>query len=356
MKSFENNYIEKIHLTPSLVKTIRVIGEFKGKQDLYKKQSPQLLKALKQNAIIQSTESSNRIEGITAPINIIKNIVAEKVKPSNRSEQEIAGYRDVLNTIHSSYEHIPVSENIVLQFHKQLYGFTSAQGGYWKITDNEITEKRANGKTYTRFKTVSAFRTSDYMKNLHDKYNEKLKEGEIDSLVLIPAYVLDFLCIHPFLDGNGRMSRLLTLLLLYQTGIEVGKFISLEKIIENSKESYYDALYKSSQKWHAGKHNIIPWIEYFYGIVLAAYKEFETRVGNLTSSRGAKSSLVLDIIYNAVSDFSLSDLKEKCPSVSVDMIRKILYDEKKSGRLQRIGFGRDSKWRTVKKAGNIPVK
>jgi Fic family protein len=345
MKSFENNYIEKIHLTPSLVKTIRVISEFMGKQDLYKKQSPQLLKALKQNAIIQSTESSNRIEGITAPINIIKSIVAEKVKPSNRSEQEIAGYRDVLNTIHLNYEYIPVSENIVLQFHKQLYGFTSAQGGYWKITDNEITEKRADGKTYTRFKTVSAFQTSDYMKNLHEKYNEKLKEGEIDSLVLIPAYVLDFLCIHPFLDGNGRMSRLLTLLLLYQAGIEVGKFISLEKIIENSKESYYDALYKSSQKWHTGKHNIIPWTEYFYGIVLAAYKEFENRVGIITDRRGGKYNIVLEVLNNIRGEFTVSKLQELCPTVKIDWIRKILKEEKLKGNLILIGKGRDSKWK-----------
>lgn len=254
----------------------------------------------------------------------------------------------MLNAIHSSYEHIPVSENVVLQFHQQLYGFTAVPGGKWKITDNEITEKSPDGKIQIRFKTVPAFQTPAFMKDLHDNFNEKITAGEIDSLVLIPAYILDFLCIHPFLDGNGRMSRLLSLLLLYQSGIEVGRFISLEKIIENSKESYYDALYKSSQKWHTGKHNIIPWLEYFYGIILFAFKEFENRAGMITSERGAKSSLVLDIINKSESDFSLLDLKEKCPSVSVDMIRKILNDEKKSGRLLPIGFGRDAKWRRVK--------
>lgn len=254
MQSFEPGFIERQPITQNLLRTIRLIGEYKGKQELFKEQSPQVLETLKQAAIIQSTESSNRIEGVEAPLQRIKALVAQKVTPQNRSEQEIAGYRDVLNTIHASGANIPFSAGIVLQLHRDLYQFLPGDGGRWKSSDNNITETRPDGTTVVRFETVSAFLTPSAMTQLHERFHALLRADEVEPLLLIPTYVLDFLCIHPFRDGNGRMARLLTLLLLYQAGYEVGRYISLEKIVERTKESYYDTLYQSSVGWHEGQH------------------------------------------------------------------------------------------------------
>jgi Fic family protein len=283
MNSFEKLYIERLPITHNILRSIRLLGEFKGKQELFTRQIPQLLETLRQAAIIQSTESSNRIEGVTAPIERIKALVAEKTTPRDRSEQEILGYRDVLNTIHTSYPEIPITTNVVLQFHGNIYRYTESQGGRWKSVDNEIREVLPDGTRYIRFKPVSAFATADAMERLHRAFNASRNSGEFESLLLIPAYVLDFLCIHPFLDGNGRMSRLLTLLLLYQAGYEVGRYISLERLIERTAESYYDVLQKSSQGWREGEHDLSPWIEYFLGILVFAYRELEESVERLAN-------------------------------------------------------------------------
>ena len=347
MKSFQNNYIESIPITHNVLQTIRLIGEYKGKQDLFKEQSPQLLETLKQTAIIQSIESSNRIEGITAPLDRIKAIAAEKTTPVNRSEQEIAGYRNVLNTIHSSYEHIPVSLNIVLQFHRDIYALSATPGGKWKTTENEIAEVYPDGSKVVRFKPLSAFGTPAAMDKLHNLFQSEMDKSQLEPLLIITTYVLDFLCIHPFKDGNGRMSRLLSLLLLYKSGYEVGRFISLEKLIEDNKESYYDALNKSSQGWHEGKHNLIPWWEYFLGILLKAYREFENRVGIIITARGSKTSLVFDVLKNIQGEFTVKDIQNLCPGVSLDMVRKILRDERKKGNLKCTEMGRDSIWEKI---------
>ena len=347
MKSFQNNYIESIPITHNVLQTIRLIGEYKGKQDLFKEQSPQLLETLKQTAIIQSIESSNRIEGISAPLERIKAIAADKTTPANRSEQEIAGYRNVLNTIHSSFEHIPVTSNIVLQFHRDIYALSAIPGGSFKATENEIAEVYPDGSKVVRFKPISAFETPGAMEKLHFLFNSELDKSQLEPLLIIATYVFDFLCIHPFNDGNGRMSRLLSLLLLYKSGYEVGRFISLEKLIEDNKESYYDALNKSSQGWHEGKHSLIPWWEYFLGILLKAYKDFESRVGLISSARGGKTTLVLDVLNNIQGQFSVQDIHNLCPGVSLDMIRKILRDERSKGNLECIGMGRDAKWKRI---------
>jgi len=347
MKSFQNNYIESIPITHNVLQTIRLIGEYKGKQDLFKEQSPQLLETLKQTAIIQSIESSNRIEGISAPLERIKAIAAEKTTPANRSEQEIAGYRNVLNTIHSSFEHIPVTSNIVLQFHRDIYALSAIPGGSFKATENEIAEVYPDGSKVVRFKPISAFETPGAMEKLHSLFNSELDKSQLEPLLIIATYVFDFLCIHPFNDGNGRMSRLLSLLLLYKSGYEVGRFISLEKLIEDNKESYYDALNKSSQGWHEGKHNLIPWWEYFLGILLKAYKDFESRVGLISSARGGKTSMVLDVIKNSSGEFTVKDLQERCPTVGIDLIRKILRSEKIEGRIECLGRGPDAKWKRI---------
>jgi len=346
MKSFSPGFLEKQTITQNLLQTTRRIAEYKGKQDLYKEQSPQVLETLRQAAIIQSTESSNRLEGITAPLERIKELVAKKTTPKNRSEQEIAGYRDVLNTIHANYADIPVSIGIVLQFHRDLYQFLPGEGGKWKPVDNEITETHANATKIVRFKPVPAPQTHNAMEELHKRFDNLWQTGEIEPLLLIPAYVLDFLCIHPFLDGNGRMARLLTLLLLYKAGYEVGRYISLEQMVEHTKESYYDTLYQSSQGWHKAKHPIPPWWEYFLGVMLlGVYQEFERRVGLVTTGRGTKTAMVLDALKHFRGNFTIRDLQERCPNVGIDLIRRILGEERNAGQLECLGRGPNARWR-----------
>lgn len=345
MKSFESGFIDRAPITQRLLQTVRAIGEFKGKEELYKSQIPQALETLRQAAVIQSTESSNRIEGVTAPLKRIQELVLEKTKPRNRSEAEIAGYRDVLGTIHSSYAGVPMTPRVILQFHRHLYRFTDTDGGKWKSVDNEITQVGPDGARKIRFKPVPAFVTAEYMERLHEEFRERWKSGSIEKLLLIPAYVLDFLCIHPFLDGNGRMARLLTLLLLYQAGYDVGRYISLEKIVEDSKETYYEALYNSSQGWHEGKHDLRPWTEYLHGIILAAYKEFERRTGTLTTSRGAKTEMVQEAIASFNGDFSVKELQVRCPHVGIDLIRRILANQRKARKIRCLQKGPDARWR-----------
>jgi Fic family protein len=265
MLSFEEGFIESQHLNQRLLQTIRLLGEYKGKQELFKQQSPQVLGTLRQVAVIQSTESSNRIEGITVPLERIKKLVTEKTTPRDRSEQEMAGYRDVLTTIHTNYNHIPFSTGVILQRHRDLYQFAVNTGGRWKTVDNEISANYPDGTKVVRFRPTPAYATPAAMERLQERFNRLWESGEIEPLLLIPTYILDFLCIYPFLEGNGRMARLLTLLLLYKASYEVGRFISLERIVERTKESYYDTLYQSSQGWHEGLHNLLPGVGVFLG-------------------------------------------------------------------------------------------
>ncbi len=260
-KSFENGVLDRQPISQGLLQSVRLVGEYRGKQALFKQQSSQVLEALRENAVIQSTQSSNRIEGVVAPLERIRELVAHRTTPANRSEQEIAGYREVLSTIHSHPEDIRLTPNVVLQLHRDLFQFAPGGGGHWKSTDNDITERRPDGISVVRFKPVPAHLTADAMDRLHTEFSAMLDAGTVEPLLLVPAYVLDFLCIHPFADGNGRMARLLSLLLLYQAGYEVGRYISLETAIEDTKEGYYDALQASSQNWHEGQHSLIPWWE-----------------------------------------------------------------------------------------------
>jgi len=348
LKSFDPGFLEHQHIPLRTLGTIRLLGEYKGKEELFQQQTPQALETLRQVAIIQSTESSNRIEGIVASPERLKRLVEQKVTPRNRSEQEIAGYRDVLSTIHANYPHIPFTLNLVLQLHRDLYQFLPQEGGRWKPTNNEIVETAANGSRIVRFSPVPAHLTPEAMDRLHNRFNELWDQGEIDPLLLIPAYVLDFLCIHPFTDGNGRMARLLTLLLLYKAGYEVGRYISLERMIEEQRQGYYDALYLSSQGWHDGQHQLLPWWEYFLGVMLLrAYRKFEERVRLIATGRGTKTTMVLDMINRMVGDFTIRDLKERCPHVGVDLIRRILRQEREADRLECLGRGPDARWRRI---------
>ena len=231
-KSFENGVLARQALSQSLLQSVRLVGEYRGKEALFNQQSPQVLQALRESAVIQSTESSNRIEGVVAPPQRIRDLVAKRTQPANRSEQEIAGYRDVLNTIHTNFAEMHLTSDLVLQLHRDLFHFVPGGGGRWKSTDNDITETRQDGTTVVRFKPLTPHLVPDAMTHLHDQYRAALDKRAVDPLLLVPTYVLDFLCIHPFADGNGRMARLLSLLLLYQAGYEVGRYISLETAIE----------------------------------------------------------------------------------------------------------------------------
>lgn len=344
MPSFDPGYIESQPISQNLLRTIRLIGEYKGKQELFKEQSPQVLETLKQTAIIQSTESSNRIEGVQAPIKRIKALIEQKTTPQNRSEQEIAGYRDVLNTIHANCMAMPFTTGMVLQMHRDLYQFLPGAGGHWKKSNNDITETKPDGTISVRFETVPAFLTEDAMAKLHERFSAIWEADEVEQLLLIPTYVLDFLCIHPFRDGNGRMSRLLSLLLLYQAGYEVGRYISLEQIVERSKESYYDTLKQSSFGWHEGKHTLIPWWEYFLGVILSAYREFEQRVGVLTVSKGSKREIVFDVVARLPNQFQYADVERACPGISRPTINRALAEMRDSGLIRCIKPGRDATW------------
>lgn len=351
MKSFEKGKLDRLTVTQAMLRSVRLLGEFKGREGLYRQQFPQALETLRQVAIIQSTESSNRIEGVVAPPRRIQALVAQKTTPRDRSEQEIAGYRDALNTIHANYPHISFTTGIVRQLHRDLYQYVETGGGRWKPVDNEITELLPDGQRRLRFRPVSAAATPEYMEALHEELNRRWQKDEVEKLLLIPAYALDFLCIHPFLDGNGRMARLLTLLLLYQAGYEVGRFVSVEAMIERSRESYYDTLLQSSRGWHQGQHDFRPWIEYFLGVLIASYREFESRVGALSAARGAKTQMVMDAIQSLPDGFRMADLERLCPNVTRDMIRVVINKLKKKGELWCEGAGAGAVWR---KGGNNP--
>lgn len=333
-------------VSQQLLQTVRVLGEYKGKQALFAGQSPQVLETLRQVAVIQSIESSNRIEGVTAAPDRLKELVAEKTTPRDRSEQEIAGYREVLKTIHQAHEDIPLKTGVVLQLHRDLYQFLpSGMGGRWKASDNSITETDPEGRTRVHFVPVAAHRTPAAMDALHEGFSRLQDAGEVEPLLLIASYVLDFLCIHPFPDGNGRMARLLALLLLYQSGYEVGRYISLEQIIERTKEGYYDALYKSSQGWHEGKHSLVPWWEYFTGVMLlTAYREFEQRVGAIVRRRGAKGDIVRDVIERLPARFQIADVERGCPGVARSTIQRIMVALRDEGHIRCIKPGRDALW------------
>lgn len=345
MSSFTQSYLAGLGVPQRVITMIRKLGEHKGRQELYKKQAPEMLENLRQVALIQSTESSNRIEGIVADGKRLRAIVEERVKPANRSEAEIAGYRDVLNTIHQNHEHIPFTERVVLQLHRDLLKYAGVDGGKWKSTSNEISETLPDGTKRIRFIPVAPHLTEDAMRTLHGRFIELEAAQEWDPLLLIPFYVLDFLCIHPFLDGNGRLARLISLLLLYHHGYEVGRYVSLERIIEQTKQSYYDTLYISSQGWHESRHDVLPWTEYFLSTVLAAYDEFESRFGRISRGRGSKTDTVKNAIDRFVTDFSLSDIEKACPLVSRDMIRRVLFDLKKEGHVICLGRGPAARWR-----------
>lgn len=264
MHLLSEEYLKTLSFDADQVSTLCSIGEYRGKQALFFKQSPETLNTLRMVAKIESSESSNRLEGIELPHKKIEELVLKGTAPKSRSEQEIAGYRDALNLIHESGEHMPFTMNVILQLHGILCRYISNPGGRWKSTDNEITETHSDGTKRIRFIPTKAHLVSHTMEQLIKSYSDIAAKKPQDALIFVPLAILDFLCIHPFTDGNGRMSRLLTLMLLYHFDYQVGHFISLERIFEDSKESYYETLEASSKNWHSGNHDVKPWLNYFW--------------------------------------------------------------------------------------------
>jgi Fic family protein len=327
------------------VAVLTALGEARGRQVLYAHQRPEVLESLKRVAVVESAESSNRLEGITAPRERIEALVLRPTRPRDRSEQEIAGYRDGLALIHESHERLPFSVNVVLQLHGLLYRYHQTSGGQFKATDNDIVEVDAEGRMVrVRFRPTSAADTPAAMDALGAGYRAAAERNDATALVLVPLAILDLLCIHPFMDGNGRAARLVTLLLLYHHGYEVGRYVSLERIVEESSQTYYETLEKSSQGWHEGRHDARPWLSYFWGALLRAYREFEQRVGVLSAPAG-KSEQVRAAVLRRRSAFAISDIERDCPNVSRELVRLVLRALRDDGVIAVSGRGRGAKWR-----------
>lgn len=347
MHSLSPDYLATLRFDTQQLATLRALGEFRGKQALFVAQSPEVLSDLRQVAVVESTESSNRLEGVVVAAHRLKSLVLRNATPQSWSEQEVAGYRDALGLIHESGEQMPFSEGTVLQLHGILYRYMPQPGGHWKATNNDIIERHPDGSSRIRFRPVAAHLTPMAMADTTARYRTALDRHLADPLVLVPLVILDFLCIHPFPDGNGRMARLLTLQLLYHFDCAVGRFISLERIFEESKESYYETLEASSQGWHDAAHDVAPWLDYFWGALLRAYGEFEARVGTLARGRGAKGDRVRAEILKRQVPFSISEIEEACPGVSRDMVRVVLRAMKAAGLIAPSGKGRAAKWLRV---------
>jgi Fic family protein len=324
---------------------LKKIGEYQGMQALFARQTPEVLDSLRRVARIESSESSNRIEGVTAPPDRVRALVLEDTKPRDRSEQEIAGYRDALEMIHESAEYMALSIHTIKQLHARMFSYQPDEGGQWKRVDNKIIETNEDGSIKDiRFEPVSASDTDEAMEELVRNYDLATNQYTLEPLIVVPLTILDFLCVHPFLDGNGRMSRLLTLLLLYHADFQVGRYISLERIVEDSKATYYEALKASSRNWHEGTHDPHPWINYFWGVLLRAYDEFEERVGEIRSKKLSKTEQIHMAIERKVGPFAISEIEEECPHISRDMIKLVLRDLRDAGVIAIKGKGRGAKW------------
>ncbi|QBP43156.1 Fic family protein [Paenisporosarcina antarctica] len=345
MRNYQYENLTQLMMPMKTVNLIAKINEYKGKQELYKRQAPQILDTLRDVAVIHSTKASNAIEGIIITDSRLMSIMKNDTDLQDRSEGEIAGYRDVLQLIHASFEAIPVRESVILQLHKEMYRYISIDGGTWKNADNVITETFSDGAKRIRFEPVSAFNTPRAMERVCFEFRERMSKQDVEPLILLSIFILDFLSIHPFSEGNGRMARLLTLLLLYQFGFEVGRYISLEKIIEESKEEYYETLRKSSIGWHEGTNDIFPWINYLLGTFVAAYKDLESRVGVIKSQKGGKSQRVHVFIEKKLGFFTKSDIRNACPDVSEATINRVLSELKKQQLIESVGLGRNAKWK-----------
>ena len=348
MRTFNYLKIKEQKWDLEVISLIAAIYKEAGKQEMFLKQRPQELEKLVEIAKIQSTEASNAIEGIVTTNTRIKKLVSEKTNPKNRNEQEIAGYRDVLNIIHESFNEIPITKNYILQLHKILYShMNNPVAGKTKTVQNYISATYPDGHMETLFTPLSPIDTPIALENICNEFNRVIGNMEVEPLIAIPTFIHDFLCIHPFNDGNGRMSRLLTTLLLYRCGFYVGKYISLEAKIAKNKDLYYNSLNDSQYNWHEGKENKIPFIKYILGTILSAYKDFEERY-NLIETKKSALETVREATYIKIGKFTKQDIKELCPSLSISSIEGSLRKLIELQEITRVGQGKNIYYYRIK--------
>ena len=348
MRTFNYSKIREMKWDYDLLELISSIYKLAGKEELCLKSQPMALEKLVEIAKIQSTESSNAIEGIVTTDTRIRQLVSEKTTPKTRNEQEIAGYRDVLKIIHESFDAIPITPNYILQLHKILYGHMSNHfAGKTKTVQNYIAASFSNGSVKTLFTPLDPFETPIALENICTEFNRVIGNNELEPLIAIPIFIHDFLCIHPFNDGNGRMSRLLTTLLLYQNGFKVGKYISLESKIAHSKDMYYSSLRESQIGWHEGNEDVIPFVKYLLGTLLAAYKDFEERFALVEDKRSALETVRLATM-NKIGRFSKQDIKDLCPFLSISSIEGALRKLLELEELKREGKGKSTVYFRIK--------
>ena len=344
MREFNYLKLMELSLPVNIYHTIAKIHEYKGKQELYVKNYPDILDKMIDVAKIQSTKSSNAIEGIYTNDARLNELMNKKTEPGNRNEEEIAGYRHVLDIIHENYAYIEFNKNDILTLHNQLYSYSYVNyKGKFKTLDNTIMEVDELGNRKVRFQPVSSFETENYFDNMVGAY-KKAVEANIPALILIPVLIHDFLCIHPFDDGNGRMSRLLTLLLLYKFGYFVGRYISIEMLIEESKESYYEELKRSSEKWHTGENDEIPFIRYMLGVLLKAYEECDDRFNFIGNEKLTSPERVLSVIQRSLEPLSKKDIMILCPDISQRTIERALKELYDNSKIKQVGSGRSTKY------------
>lgn len=342
MRDFHYTAIREQKWDSEILGLIAAIYKEAGKQEMYLKQRPEELEKLVEIAKVQSTEASNAIEGIVTTSTRIRQLVEEKTAPRNRDEQEIAGYRDALNIIHENFDAIPITRNYILQLHKVLYShMNNPMAGQTKSVQNYISATYPNGHTETLFTPLAPFETPEALDRICDEYNRVIGNMEAEPLIVIPIFIHDFLCIHPFNDGNGRMSRLLTTLLLYRNGFYVGKYISLEAKIAKNKDLYYAALRQAQEGWHEGTEDAVPFIKYLLGIILSAYRDFEERFSLVEHKKPALET-VRQATLNKIGRFSKQDIRELCPALSVSSIEGALRKLVASGELKREGNGKNT--------------
>lgn len=343
MRKFDYSIIPEELMNHEIMNLISALHEYKGKQELFIEAKSDVLVSMLEIAKIQSTGASNRIEGIYTSDERLDALVKEKVEPRNRSEREIAGYREVLGLIHESYDYIVPRSNVILQMHRDLYHYSPmSHGGNFKGSDNVITETDASGQKKVRFQPMSAFETPAGVDRLTDTFIEAINTEKYDPLLLIPMFILDFLCIHPFSDGNGRMSRLLTLLLLYKSGYIVGKYISIEMIIEKTKETYYEVLQDSSTDWYEEKNNYFPFVKYYLEVILSASKEFSARVELMQNRSLSKPERIRSLFDNTLQKLSKRMILEKCPDISKSTVEITLASLLKEGYIIKTGAGKNT--------------
>ncbi|MBF1102562.1 MAG: Fic family protein [Solobacterium sp.] len=348
MRNFNYSKIKDIKWDSEILSLVASIYRYQGKQELYLKQRPNELEKLIDIAKIQSTESSNKIEGIVTTSVRLKQLLEEKTTPRNRNEQEIVGYRDVLDIIHENFDVIPISRNYILQMHKILYShMNNPLAGKTKNVQNYISATYPDGHSEVLFTPLSPFETPGALDLICDEYNRVIGNFEVEPIIMIPIFIHDFLCIHPFNDGNGRLSRLLTTLLLYKNGFYVGRYISLESLIAKDKAAYYEALNKAGINWQNGNEDIVPFIKYLLGIILAAYKAFDDRF-SIVEDKLSAVEMVRKATSQKIGRFSKQDIRELCPSLSISSIEGSLRKLVEEGELRREGVGRSTKYIRLK--------